>query len=103
MAGVCQLRGWRKIFFATFAVSFAPSAVKGFFAHNGNIQSFNRKGRKGHRKGRKENQELRGAFLLMRFQYKYPGTPISTIAVPAKDSTGRVMMVLSVQAPPIRT
>ena len=46
---------------------------------------------------------MRGAFLLSRFQYKYPGTPIDTIAAPQKASVGRVMMVFSVQAPPIST
>ena len=43
------------------------------------------------------------AFLLIRFQYKYPGTPISTITVPPEDSMGRVTIVFSVQAPPIKT
>src|SRR5262249_47691501 len=38
----------------------------------------------------------------VRFQYKYPGTPTSTIAVPQKASVGRVMMVFSVHAAPIR-
>ena len=48
-------------------------------------------------------QEIEDAFLLVLFQYKYPGTPISTITVPAKDSMGRVTIVFSVQAPPIKT
>lgn len=63
----------------------------------------NRKGREGFRKGRKGNQEMRAAFLLIRFQYKYPGTPISTIAAPQKASVGRVTMVFSVHAPPMMT
>ncbi len=42
-------------------------------------------------------------FALLRFQYRYPGTPTSTIAVPQKASVGRVMMVFSVQAVPTRT
>jgi len=43
------------------------------------------------------------AFRFVRFQYKYPGTPISTMAVPQKASVGRVMIVFSVQAVPINT
>ena len=42
-------------------------------------------------------------FRLLRFQYKYPGTPISTIAVPQNASVGRVMIVFSVHAVPIST
>lgn len=42
-------------------------------------------------------------FRLLRFQYKYPGTPISTIAVPQNAWVGRVMIVFSVQAVPIST
>src|SRR6266567_2391538 len=43
------------------------------------------------------------AFRLLRFQYKYPGTPISTIAVPQNASVGRVKIVFSVHTVPIRT
>ena len=43
------------------------------------------------------------AFRLPRFQYRYPGTPINTMAVPQKASVGRVMMVFSVQAAPTST
>ena len=43
------------------------------------------------------------AFRLLRFQYKYPGTPTTTIAVPQNASVGRVMMVFSVHAAPIST
>jgi hypothetical protein len=43
------------------------------------------------------------AFRLLRFQYKYPGTPTSTIAVPQKASLGRVMIVFSVHAAPTST
>lgn len=42
-------------------------------------------------------------FRLVRFQYRYPGTPISTIAVPQKASVGRVMIVFSVHAAPMST
>ena len=42
-------------------------------------------------------------FRPARFQYKYPGMPTSTIAVPQKASAGRVMIVLSVQAAPTNT
>src|SRR5579863_1574888 len=42
-------------------------------------------------------------FRFPRFQYKYPGTPTSTIAVPQNASEGRVMIVFSVHAPPINT
>jgi hypothetical protein len=44
-----------------------------------------------------------GWFRLLCFQYKYPGTPMSTIAVPQNASVGRVMIVFSVQAVPIST
>jgi len=43
------------------------------------------------------------ALRLLHFQYKYPGTPISTIAVPQNASLGRVMIVFSVQAAPMMT
>src|SRR5258707_1379235 len=43
------------------------------------------------------------AFRLFRFQYKYPGTPISIIAVPQKASVGRVKIVFNVHAVPIST
>ena len=43
------------------------------------------------------------ALRLLRFQYRYPGTPISTIAVPQNASVGRVMIVFSVHAAPIST
>ena len=39
----------------------------------------------------------------LRFQYKYPGTPISTIIVPASASVGRVKIVFNVQAVPMST
>jgi len=42
-------------------------------------------------------------FRLPRVQYKYPGTPISTIAVPQNASAGRVMIVFSVHATPTNT
>jgi hypothetical protein len=63
----------------------------------------NRKGRQEFRKGRNGNQDTRGAFLLNRFQYKYPGTPIDTIAAPQNASVGRVTIVFRVQAPPTST
>jgi hypothetical protein len=66
-------------------------------------KTLNRKGHEGFRKVRKGNQETRGAFLLIRFQYKYPGTPNSTIATPASACVGRVTIVLSVHALPINT
>ena len=40
---------------------------------------------------------------LLRFQYKYPGTPMSTIAVPQNAYVGRVMIVFSVHVVPIST
>jgi hypothetical protein len=40
---------------------------------------------------------------LLCFQYKYPGTPTSTIVAPQNASDGRWMIVLSVQATPTRT
>lgn len=40
---------------------------------------------------------------LFHFQYKYPGIPISTMAVPQNASVGRVMMVFNVQAEPMNT
>lgn len=43
------------------------------------------------------------AFRLLRFQYKYPGTPITTIAVPQNACVGRVIIVFSVHAVPIST
>jgi hypothetical protein len=43
------------------------------------------------------------AFRALRFQYKYPGTPTSTIAVPQKASVGRVKIVFKVQAVPTST
>jgi hypothetical protein len=43
------------------------------------------------------------AFRLPRFQYKYPGAPISTIAVPQNASVGRVMIVFSVHDAPTST
>jgi hypothetical protein len=43
------------------------------------------------------------ALRLLRFQYKYPGTPISMIAVPQNAWVGRVMIVFSVQVAPIKT
>jgi hypothetical protein len=39
----------------------------------------------------------------LRFQYKYPGTPSSTIVVPQKASVGRVRIVFRVHAAPINT
>ena len=57
--------------------------------------------------GQPEEQEsfyfIATLFRLLRFQYKYPGTPTSTIAVPQNASAGRVMMVFSVQAAPTST
>ena len=46
-----------------------------------------------------------GAVILrpLRFQYRYPGTPISTMIAPHRASVGRSMMVLSVQATPTIT
>src|SRR5208282_703865 len=55
------------------------------------------------RKSRREKaDEFQAASLarLLRFQNKYPGTPISTIAAPQKASFGLWMMVLSVHATP---
>jgi len=46
---------------------------------------------------------LRLTYCGLRFQYKYPGTPISTIVVPQNASVGRVMIVFSVHAAPINT
>ena len=43
------------------------------------------------------------AFFPLRFQYKYPGTPINTIIVPASDSVGRVKIVFKVHAVPMST
>lgn len=40
---------------------------------------------------------------LLHFQYRYPGTPISTIAVPQNASDGRVMIVFNVHAAPMMT
>ena len=39
----------------------------------------------------------------LRFQYKYPGTPINTMVVPQKASVGRVRIVFRVHAAPINT
>ena len=70
----------------------------------GKIRTLTAKLAKKHRKERKDYyQDVRNALLLDRFQYKYPGTPISTIAVPQKASVGRVIIVFSVQAAPIST
>src|ERR1019366_6533191 len=59
---------------------------------------------KDYREAQDRQGEFQAASLsrLLRFQYKYPGTPISTIAAPQKASVGRWMMVLSVQAAPTR-
>src|SRR5271154_2305302 len=43
------------------------------------------------------------AFLPLHFQYKYPGTPASTISVPASASIGRVTIVFNVHAAPMST
>jgi len=43
------------------------------------------------------------AFREALFQYKYPGTPISTMAAPAIASFGRVMIVFKVHAAPAMT
>jgi hypothetical protein len=43
------------------------------------------------------------AWRLLRFQYKYPGTPIRTMAMLQKASRGRWMIVFNIQAAPIRT
>ena len=41
-------------------------------------------------------------FRASHFQYKYPGTPSRMIPIPTKASVGRVMIVFSVHAVPIR-
>ena len=51
-----------------------------------------------------EHWSYSGAIILRlpRFQYRYPGTPISTIAALPRASVGRWIIVLSVQVTPTR-
>ena len=92
-----------RAFFATFAESLGVLCGLRFLYASGKVKIFTAKDAKDFRKGRKGNQEMRAAFLLIRFQYKYPGTPIDTIAAPQNASVGRVTIVFKVQAPPIST
>ncbi len=100
MESVRQLQLGPAIFFASFAESLCGKEVNFAVTH---AKISTAKFAKRSRKGRKGSQEMRGAFLLMRFQYKYPGTPMSTMAAPQKASVGRVMIVFSVHAPPMIT
>ena len=103
MEGVCQLRHLRPCLLCDLCGVLSVLCDKDFDFAVTHARILNRKGREGFRKGRKGNQEVGDAFPLVRFQYRYPGTPISTIAAPQKASVGRVTMVFSVHAPPMMT
>ena len=90
-------------FFATFAEFFASFCGKDFDFVVTHTKILNRKGREERSQRPQRVQESRDAFLLSHFQYKYPGTPIDTIAAPQNASVGRVTIVFRVQAPPTST